>query len=64
MKCEQYWPNKATSSTYADITVTSLKEDFYAEFVVRTLSLARVRYQFNGVSVSEYTFTGMVMYTF
>ena len=40
-KCEQYWPE--TTSNYGAITVTLQKTETFADYVIRTLILVKVR---------------------
>ncbi|XP_025108277.1 receptor-type tyrosine-protein phosphatase kappa-like [Pomacea canaliculata] len=38
-KCEEYWPPVGTTKTYGHVTVTALKTDTRADFIVRTFVL-------------------------
>ncbi|XP_053386122.1 receptor-type tyrosine-protein phosphatase kappa-like [Mercenaria mercenaria] len=39
MKCEQYWPNRRRRNIYGDITVTSIAEKVFSDFVVREFTV-------------------------
>lgn len=53
MKCEQYWPDDGSLRQYGDISVTTISESVYAEFVVRELSVVKV-YLHNAASSETY----------
>ncbi|XP_025108240.1 receptor-type tyrosine-protein phosphatase kappa-like isoform X2 [Pomacea canaliculata] len=38
-KCEEYWPQVGTKKTYGHVTVTALKVDTRADFIIRYFSL-------------------------
>ena len=38
-KCDEYWPEPGTTTTYGHVTVTSQEEDERADFVIRTFIL-------------------------
>ena len=38
-KCDEYWPEPGTTTTYGHVTVTSQKEEERADFVIRTFIL-------------------------
>lgn len=35
-KCEEYWPTVGNTQTYGHVTVTALKADARADFIVRS----------------------------
>lgn len=45
MKCEQYWPDCGRSTLYGDIQVTCNKEDTFAEYTTRSLTVSKVNEQ-------------------
>ena len=38
-KCDEYWPERGTTTTYGHVTVTSQQEEERADFVIRTFIL-------------------------
>ncbi|XP_028398210.1 receptor-type tyrosine-protein phosphatase alpha-like isoform X2 [Dendronephthya gigantea] len=51
-KCVQYWPNKG-SANYGFLTVTILKEEMFAYYVVRTLSVEPSPNQVHYIKTSD-----------
>lgn len=44
LKCHKYWPDQ--SEEYGDITVTLMKSEQYADYVIRTFNVKRVNILF------------------
>ena len=38
-KCDEYWPELGTTTTYGHVTVRSQEEEERADFVIRTFTL-------------------------
>ena len=38
-KCDEYWPEPGTTTTYGHVTVTSQEEEERADFLIRTFIL-------------------------
>lgn len=42
MKCEQYWPDEGSLRMYGTVSVKTIVEQIYAEFVVREFQVTKV----------------------
>jgi hypothetical protein len=50
-KCHQYWPEE--KERYADINVQNHKTEVFADYVIRTLLLSKVRYNASFISITD-----------